>query len=146
MLVDVSARLRMLRLARALVDVTRLAQETEIEKLRVVTNQYPLKAALLKEVLQEQVAVADAETSISKRCWRSGSRRLSSRGLSDVNDMRARGVVLIGLMCLSGLSAGCRENTAVAAPPSDSCRGERNWDSHRRQSHSVLGRHRRTRK
>ena len=34
-LVDVSARLRMLRLARALVDVTRLAQETEIEKLRV---------------------------------------------------------------------------------------------------------------
>ena len=60
-LVDVSARLRKLRLARALVDVTRLAQETEIEKLRVVTNQYPLKAALLKEVLQEQVAVADAD-------------------------------------------------------------------------------------
>jgi outer membrane protein TolC len=60
-LVDVSARLRKLQLARALVDVTRLAQETEIEKLRVVTNQYPLKAALLKEVLQEQVAVADAD-------------------------------------------------------------------------------------
>ena len=60
-LVDVSARLRKLRQARALVDVTRLAQETENEKLRVVTNQYPLKAALLKEVLQEQVAVADAD-------------------------------------------------------------------------------------
>ena len=60
-LVDVSARLRKLQLARALVDVTRLAQETEIEKLRVVTNQYQLKAALLKEVLQEQVAVADAD-------------------------------------------------------------------------------------
>ncbi len=60
-LVDVSARLRKLQLARALVDVTRLAQETEIEKLRVVTNQYPLKAALLKEVLQEQVAAADAD-------------------------------------------------------------------------------------
>ncbi len=60
-LVDVSARLRKLQLARALVDVTRLAQETEIEKLRVVTNQYQLKAALLKEVLQEQVAAADAD-------------------------------------------------------------------------------------
>jgi outer membrane protein TolC len=60
-LVDVSARLRKLQLARALVDVTRLAQETEIEKLRVATNQYQLKAALLKEVLHEQVAVADAD-------------------------------------------------------------------------------------
>ena len=61
MLVDVSARFRKLQLARALVDVTRLAQETEIEKLRVATNQYQVKAALLKEVLQEQVAVADAD-------------------------------------------------------------------------------------
>ena len=34
-----------------------------------------------------------------------------------MNDLRAGGVVLIGLMCLSGLSAGCRENTAAAAPP-----------------------------
>jgi outer membrane protein len=59
-LVDVSARLRKLQQARALVEVTRLAQETEKEKLRVVTNQYPLKAALLKDVLQEQASVADA--------------------------------------------------------------------------------------
>lgn len=59
-LVDVSARLRKLQQARALVEVTRLAQETEKEKLRVVINQYPLKAALLKDVLQEQAAVADA--------------------------------------------------------------------------------------
>ncbi len=34
-----------------------------------------------------------------------------------MNDMRARCAVLIGLMCLSGLSAGCRENAAAAAPP-----------------------------
>ncbi len=60
-LVDVNARLRKLQQARALVDVTRLAQETENEKLRVVINQYPLKAALLKDVLQEQAAVADAD-------------------------------------------------------------------------------------
>jgi outer membrane protein TolC len=58
--VDVNARLRKLQQARVLVEVTRLAQETEKEKLRVVTNQYPLKAALLKDVLQEQAAVADA--------------------------------------------------------------------------------------
>ena len=59
-MVDVNARLRKLRQARAFVEVTRLAQETENEKLRVVVNQYPLKAALLKDVLQEQAAVADA--------------------------------------------------------------------------------------
>jgi outer membrane protein TolC len=59
-LVDVNARLRKLQQARAFVEVTRLAQETEMEKLRVVINQYPLKAALLKDVLQEQAAVADA--------------------------------------------------------------------------------------
>jgi len=58
--VDVNARLRKLQQARAFVDVTRLAQQTENEKLRVVINQYPLKAALLKDVLQEQAAVADA--------------------------------------------------------------------------------------
>ena len=58
--VDVNARLRKLQQARALVEVTRLAHETENEKLRVVINQYPLKAALLKDVLQEQAAVADA--------------------------------------------------------------------------------------
>jgi RND family efflux transporter MFP subunit len=34
-----------------------------------------------------------------------------------MNDMRARGVVLIALMCLWGLSAGCRGNAAAAAPP-----------------------------
>jgi outer membrane protein TolC len=49
-----------LQQARALVDVTRLTQETEREKLRVVINEYPLKAALLKDVLQEQAAEADA--------------------------------------------------------------------------------------
>jgi outer membrane protein TolC len=59
-LVDVNARLRKLQQARALVEVTRLARETEDEKLRVVTNQYPLKASLLKDVLQEQAAAADA--------------------------------------------------------------------------------------
>jgi outer membrane protein TolC len=58
--VDVNARLRKLQQARAFVEVTRLSQETEKEKLRVVTNQYPLKAALLKDVLQEQAALADA--------------------------------------------------------------------------------------
>jgi RND family efflux transporter MFP subunit len=31
--------------------------------------------------------------------------------------MRVRGVVLIGLICLSDLSAGCRQRTAVAAAP-----------------------------
>jgi outer membrane protein TolC len=59
-LVDVNSRRRKLQQAKAFVDVTRLAQETEEEKLRVVANQYPLKSALLKDVLQQQAAAADA--------------------------------------------------------------------------------------
>ena len=59
-LVEVNARLRKLQQARAFVEVTRLSQVTEEEKLRVVLNQYPLKASLLKDVLQEHAAVADA--------------------------------------------------------------------------------------
>src|SRR5260370_42041792 len=54
-------------------------------------------------------------TSISRRSWRSGSRRPISRELSEVNEMGARGAVLIGLICLSDLSAGCRQSAAVAA-------------------------------
>src|SRR3954466_12291039 len=56
-------------------------------------------------------------TSISRRCSRSGSRRLTSRELSEVNDMGVRGAVLIGLICLSDLSSGCRQSAAVAAAP-----------------------------
>src|SRR6267142_7230216 len=56
-------------------------------------------------------------TSISRRSWRSGSPRPISRELSEVNEMGARGLVLVGVICLSDLSAGCRQNVAVAAAP-----------------------------
>src|SRR4051812_26884757 len=55
--------------------------------------------------------------SISRRSWHSGSPRLISRGLSDMSEMGARAVVLVGLIGLSQLSAGCRGNVAVAAAP-----------------------------
>src|SRR5258705_860595 len=57
-------------------------------------------------------------TSISRRSSRYGLRRLISRGPSEVNEMGPRGVVvLIGLICLSGQSAACRQSAAVAATP-----------------------------
>ena len=46
---------------RAVATKERLRGWAEKERLRVVINQYPLKAALLKDVLQEQAAVADAD-------------------------------------------------------------------------------------
>src|SRR5258708_25241956 len=54
-------------------------------------------------------------TSISRLCSRSGSPKLISGGLWEVNDMSTRGVVLIGLIFLSDLSVGCRRNDVMAA-------------------------------
>jgi len=58
--VDVSAKLRALAEARVWLDTTALSMEAEREKLRVVTNRYHEKAALLSDVLQQQAAVTSA--------------------------------------------------------------------------------------
>jgi outer membrane protein TolC len=59
-LIDVGNRFRKLQETRALLEVTRLAQATEREKLRVVSAQYKVKAALLKDTLAQQASLADA--------------------------------------------------------------------------------------
>jgi outer membrane protein TolC len=59
-LVDVGARFRKLAESRSLVEVDQLARQTEEEKLRVVMNQYRQNAALLKDTLQQEAAVATA--------------------------------------------------------------------------------------
>lgn len=59
-LVDVDNRFRKLEEARILVEVNQMTQQTEQEKLRVVMNQYKEKANLLKDVLQEQASLANA--------------------------------------------------------------------------------------
>ena len=59
-LVEVGARFRKLAESRALVEVDDLARKTEEEKLRVVMNQYRQNAALLKDTLQQEAAVATA--------------------------------------------------------------------------------------
>lgn len=60
--VDVDARFRTLKEARARLKVAQLAQEAEKEKLRVVLEQYQQKAALLTGALEEQAAQAQANT------------------------------------------------------------------------------------
>jgi outer membrane protein TolC len=60
--VDLDARFRKLREARAGLKVAQLAQDAEKEKLRVVLEQYQQKAALLTDALQEQAAEAQANT------------------------------------------------------------------------------------
>jgi outer membrane protein TolC len=59
-LVEVGARFRKLAESRSLVEVDELARQTEEEKLRVVMNQYRQNAALLKDTLQQEAAVATA--------------------------------------------------------------------------------------
>lgn len=59
-LAEVSARFRKLQEARSYVQVARLGRETETEKLRVVMTQYAVKAALLKDTLQQKASLADA--------------------------------------------------------------------------------------
>jgi outer membrane protein TolC len=52
--------------ARALLDTITLTQEAERETMRVVTNRYGQKAALLSEVLQQEAAVAQADSGYQK--------------------------------------------------------------------------------
>jgi outer membrane protein TolC len=59
-LVEVGVRFRKLEESRALLEVDELARQTEEEKLRVVMNQYRQNAALLKDTLQQEAAVATA--------------------------------------------------------------------------------------
>jgi outer membrane protein len=61
-LLDVRARYRKLIEARALLDTQAAQQEVEREKLRVIMNRYEQKAALLSDVLQQQSALAAADS------------------------------------------------------------------------------------
>jgi outer membrane protein len=65
-MVDVKAKLRKLAEARALLDTSSLTREAEREKLRVVTNRYGEKAALLSDVLQQEAAVTQADADHQK--------------------------------------------------------------------------------
>jgi outer membrane protein TolC len=65
-MVDVKAKFRKLAEARALLDTSALTQEVEREQMRVVTNRYGQKAALLSDVLQQEAAVAQADAGYRK--------------------------------------------------------------------------------
>jgi outer membrane protein TolC len=60
-LLDVNSSFRKLTEARALLAVDEAAQDVEREKLRVLTNRYKEKSALLTDVLQQQSALAQAD-------------------------------------------------------------------------------------
>jgi outer membrane protein len=60
-LLDVNQKFRKLTETRALLDTQAAVQETEREKLRVMTNQYRQKSALLADLLQQQSLVAQAD-------------------------------------------------------------------------------------
>jgi outer membrane protein len=59
-LVDVNAKFRKLEQSRQQLVIGRLAQETAREQVRVASNRYTAQAALLKDVLQVQTSLADA--------------------------------------------------------------------------------------
>jgi outer membrane protein TolC len=59
-LLDVNARYRKLQEARALLRVTQASQAASTEKLRVALNKFKQEAALMKDVLQTQAAVAES--------------------------------------------------------------------------------------
>jgi outer membrane protein len=65
-MVDVKAKSLKLAEARVLLDSTELTQEAEREKMRVVTNRYGQKAALLSDVLQQEAAIAQADADYRK--------------------------------------------------------------------------------
>jgi outer membrane protein TolC len=59
-LLDVNTRFRKLQEARASLRINELSQETDREKLRVISNRYSQKSALLDDVLQAQAATAQS--------------------------------------------------------------------------------------
>jgi outer membrane protein TolC len=61
-LLDVNTKLRALAQARMLMDTSALAQEAQREKLRVTTDRYRGKVVLLTDVLQQEGAVAQADS------------------------------------------------------------------------------------
>jgi len=65
-MLDVNTKFRKLAEARVLLDTSALTQEAEREKRRVFTNRYSQKAVLLSDVLQQEAAVAQADTDYQK--------------------------------------------------------------------------------
>jgi outer membrane protein TolC len=59
-LLDINTRFRKLQETREALHVNQLGQETEREKLRVLSNRYAAKAALLSDVLQSEANLAQA--------------------------------------------------------------------------------------
>ncbi|MBX7187753.1 MAG: TolC family protein [Vicinamibacteria bacterium] len=59
---DVNMKYRKLMETRALLDSQAAAQETAREKLRVLTHQYAQEAVLLADLLQQQAALAEADS------------------------------------------------------------------------------------
>jgi len=64
--IDVGARFRRLQEARALIGATRLGQEAARERLKVTTERYRQKAALLKDVLEDQDRLAAADRQVDE--------------------------------------------------------------------------------
>jgi outer membrane protein len=60
--IEVDSRLRELEEAQEMVKVTEISQAAATEKLRVLTNQYKQQAVLLKDVLQAESELAEANT------------------------------------------------------------------------------------
>ncbi len=65
-LLDVGVQYRKLAEARALLDAQTAVQEAEREKLRVVMRRFEEKAALTADVLQQQAALAQADSQFSQ--------------------------------------------------------------------------------
>jgi len=63
---DVNAKFRALAETRAQLDTVAVSQEAEREKLRVVTDRYGQKAALLSDVLQQEASVAQSDADYRK--------------------------------------------------------------------------------
>ena len=64
--IDVNSRYRKLQETAQLLRVTRLAQEAEAANVTVMSNRYRVQASLLKDVLQAQTSLADANFQYQK--------------------------------------------------------------------------------
>ncbi len=89
-LIEVSTKFRKLQESRQLLVIGQLTEETAREQMRVASNRYTAQAALLKDVLQAQSTLSDANHQYQQALLAVWRPEPISRKLSEVNNEKSK--------------------------------------------------------
>src|SRR5262249_32279010 len=112
---EVNSNYRKLQQTAQMLRVAVLAQETASESLRVTTDGYKVQAVLLKDVLQSESSMQQANDQYNKRCFRFGQRNPTSTNhwVTIMNKLSFS----ITLLCAAVVSSSCTEARTADLQP-----------------------------